>query len=1152
MKKLLLLFAAILMASTGMWATDNVAYIDANGLLQHKDGVTEITNSTTTLSGWCVVKGTVSTGTLTCSGDVHLILADGAKLTANGATSYAGITVSGEGNSLTIYGQTAQSGHLIATGGDAGGAGIGGKRTDSGSNITINGGTITATTEGWAAGIGGGYQGNGSHITINGGTVTATGGYYAAGIGGGPGGSGSDITINGGTVTANGGTSASCIGSGKDGTASNIFVAVWCILKAGSSSDPTDVIENTGSDLATDLAGKQYATTEPDPHFVHVAYIDEQGEEQYVYAKTITSSDSQVAWRDDWYIVSGADVRLSQGAVCQTDVHLILADGAKLTATGGENQAGIAVSEVGSSLTIYGQAAQSGQLKAKGGDSSAGIGGGFKSSGSNITINGGTVTANGGRYGAGIGGGADIGSIKGGSGSYITINGGTVTANGGTGAAGIGGGDQGSGSYITINGGTVKANGGDYSAGIGGGYLGSGSYITINGGTVQANAGSDASGIGNGEDATTSPSNIFVATWYMVKADRSENPTTEIAPEHTSTTDLATDLANQLYVTVEIRKCSVVYGNNITVSPAFASGAEIEAGTQITFTAADRSANNYVFIGFYKESTFDTPITTGVSGRTYTATVSNAPIAVYARYDSNQHSYVYPVYNDPQYVTKGVKEWRTATVNAIEVASSDTPVAWGENGKTTWYVVTGKDVQFTKGAICYGKVHLILADGAKLTANGDYNNAGIQVAGYDNSLTIYGQTAQSGQLEANGGGYSAGIGGGEIGPGSNITINGGRVTATGGTGAGIGGGLNSSGSNITINGGTVTATGDDGAGIGGGGKEGSGSDITINGGTVTATGGTGAGIGGGGGGNGFYITINSGKVRVNSGYGAGIGGGYRGGSNSITVNGGTVAANGGWCAAGIGGGYNGLASTNTTVATALIVKADGNNPPTTVIENIGGDLAESLEGKQYVTITEPFFNITANQDPDHRQNYYSTFYSRTCAYQVPEGVTAYTGAVDGSVLQLTAIADGILPAGEAVILRLTSADNTATKQQFALTATTKTATKSSTNALTGTDVAIEELGANDYALSLGQHGVGFYQWSGKALGANKAYLTLDEALGVKALQFRFNDEPGPTGIKAPSISPKRENPATYDLKGMLVNDGYKGIVIRNGKKALKK
>ena len=117
-----------------------------------------------------------------------------------------------------------------------------------------------------------------------------------------------------------------------------------------------------------------------------------------------------------------------------------------------------------------------GSLKATGGDSGAGIGGGVNGSGENITITGGTVTATGGDYGAGIGGGYK------GYGKNITIKGGTVNAAGGdNGGAGIGGGDYGSGEDITIKGGTVNAAGGYGGAGIGGGYEGSGSNVTVSG-----------------------------------------------------------------------------------------------------------------------------------------------------------------------------------------------------------------------------------------------------------------------------------------------------------------------------------------------------------------------------------------------------------------------------------------------------------------------------------------------------------------------------------------------------------------------------------------------------------------------------------------------------------------------------------------------
>lgn len=168
---------------------------------------------------------------------------------------------------------------------------------------------------------------------------------------------------------------------------------------------------------------------------------------------------------------------------------------------------------------------------------------------------------------------------------------------------------------------------------------------------------------------------------------------------------------------------------------------------------------------------------------------------------------------------------------------------------------------------------------------------------------------KNGKLTAEGGKYGAGIGGGDQGAGSGITITGGEIKATGGYGgAGIGGGNDGGSSGITISGDAkVNAQGGDqsGAGIGGG-KNGAGSGITISGGEVKATGGNyGAGIGGGDEGDGSDITI-SGDARVNAqggDGGAGIGGGYEGDGKDIKITGGNVEATGGRQAAGIGGGW---------------------------------------------------------------------------------------------------------------------------------------------------------------------------------------------------------------------------------------------------------
>ena len=176
--------------------------------------------------------------------------------------------------------------------------------------------------------------------------------------------------------------------------------------------------------------------------------------------------------------------------------------------------------------------------------------------------------------------------------------------------------------------------------------------------------------------------------------------------------------------------------------------------------------------------------------------------------------------------------------------------------------------------------------------------SGTQSAGLEKTstgtLTLKDDNNEAGSLTATGGFNSAGIGGGYLGDGKNITITGGTVNVTGGDngGAGIGGGAEGGGgNNITIKGGTVTATGGGysgtgGAGIGGG-SSGSGENITINGGTVNATGTDGgAGIGGGENGNGEDITINGGKVNASGAYGgAGIGGGVNGIGSKVTVSG---------------------------------------------------------------------------------------------------------------------------------------------------------------------------------------------------------------------------------------------------------------------------
>ena len=136
-----------------------------------------------------------------------------------------------EGNetsgTLTIT-DTDKNGSLAATGGNYGGAGIGGGNIEDAGKLEITGGTITATGGLDGAGIGGGGSGGDADITISGGTITAIGGTdpwqrpYAiggAGIGSGGANGNSTVTITGDAVIkeAIGGNGCSGIGGGYAG-----------------------------------------------------------------------------------------------------------------------------------------------------------------------------------------------------------------------------------------------------------------------------------------------------------------------------------------------------------------------------------------------------------------------------------------------------------------------------------------------------------------------------------------------------------------------------------------------------------------------------------------------------------------------------------------------------------------------------------------------------------------------------------------------------------------------------------------------------------------------------------------------------------------------------------------------------------------------
>lgn len=204
---------------------DPVPYMAWNGsTLEEKDGdnacktYTVVTVDTTAFEDgkWYVVSDNVTVSSrITVTGTAHLILCDGATLTAS-----KGITVN-NGNTINIYAQSGGTGELSA-GNDVNTAGIGGgARYQSGGTINIHGGKITANGGSYSSGIGGALDGGNGEVNIYSGEVTAQGQNFAAGIGGYSGKSGGTVNIYGGIVNASGskyGTTGIGIGGTEPGS----------------------------------------------------------------------------------------------------------------------------------------------------------------------------------------------------------------------------------------------------------------------------------------------------------------------------------------------------------------------------------------------------------------------------------------------------------------------------------------------------------------------------------------------------------------------------------------------------------------------------------------------------------------------------------------------------------------------------------------------------------------------------------------------------------------------------------------------------------------------------------------------------------------------------------------------------------------------
>ena len=240
---------------------------------------------------------------------------------------------------------------------------------------------------------------------------------------------------------------------------------------------------------------------------------------------------------------------------------------------------------------------------------------------------------------------------------------------------------------------------------------------------------------------------------------------------------------------------------------------------------------------------------------------------VYDEMDLNRGSITVYIGDDgKQYVQQGENDPQQRGNLSITTDGSQTHNTITIKGGTMGAKVTLSNVNIettSNAAVSVsGNVELVIA--GTNTLQSGWGHAGVEKADDNGTLTISG----SGELNAYGGYWGAGIGSGSEKGCSNIVIESGTITAKGGDlGAGIGGGQLAAGQNITIRDGNVTAIpGREAAGIGGG-NRGDGKNITIEGGTVYAESGGGNGpaaaIGGGRWtGEGENIQITGGNVTL--------------------------------------------------------------------------------------------------------------------------------------------------------------------------------------------------------------------------------------------------------------------------------------------------
>ena len=162
-----------------------------------------------------------------------------------------------------------------------------------------------------------------------------------------------------------------------------------------------------------------------------------------------------------------------------------------------------------------------------------------------------------------------------------------------------------------------------------------------------------------------------------------------------------------------------------------------------------------------------------------------------------------------------------------------------------------------------------------------------------------------------------------------------------------------------------------------------------------------------------------------------------------------------------------------------------------------------------------------------------------------DGLEAYSVSYNSSSNKLTYTKiDGVVEAGKAVILK--GNGNYVLESSSEPATVTETGLKTSDGNKAGAE--------NIYCLAnKTSNGVGFYQvLSSVTIPANKAYLEIATPATTPAKYYSIGIGGNTTGIQTIQQNGVKADGIMYSLSGQKVGANYKGIVICNGKKMIKK